>query len=486
MMHDNKGHHHQNERRYRRSPEDARTPVASKKGRRGKRNIRSTPHYENAKHNINRQQNGHIRCLLLAAVLYVASLNYSYNLPQSTPGKVQQRPAVPLDEKAEHFFRTGKLPGSKLNEQRGSKQISSVNDRLSEQISSVNGLSKQRLSSVKDGPRGESKTSPNMKQNMLPQDRRWPPISSLIDATGNIADSADISGLLDFSIVGFPKTGTTSVLRHLSDLTNSLPKEHCELVVNDTAKLVRAIYDDHDKREKQSKAGVLQDDNQLRGIKCPQDISSEWSMYNYAKHFPRTKLVVGIRHPIFWFQSLYNFRVTNVPWKKMLPTAKLTRGCPPGSQGVCAWRASFHDFLARLGKTPGSKSELKLLSLGLDPLQSKEVGPVFIYDLSQLSQRSFREDLREFLGLSNDIPPFPLVDTSGRFDHIAAVKTQTDKEKIDICGAEHDAIRSALLIKAQSASKWIRDYFLKSPEVHVSNRKYFEATLRSWMKDPCG
>lgn len=215
------------------------------------------------------------------------------------------------------------------------------------------------------------------------------------------------------------------------------------------------------------------------------DISSDWSMHNYAKHFPKTKLIIGVRHPIFWFQSLYNFRISNVPWKSILHTSKLTRGCPPGSQGVCAWRANFADFLARLGKTPLSPSELKLLSLDLKPVKSK-VGAVFLYDISQLSDKKFRKDLKDFLGLTQDIPPIPQIDTSGRFDHLPSIKKQTSNKMIDICDKEHDDIRLVLMEKAERISSWIIKYFLKSEEVYVSNRPYFESVIKSWMHDPCG
>ena len=95
----------------------------------------------------------------------------------------------------------------------------------------------------------------------------WPPLSSLVGVNGNIADGVDISGLLDFSIIGFAKA-TTSVLRHLSNLTHSLPKEHCDLVVNDTVKLVSDIYDDHAQHIQRAKDGVMLE-NQLRCIKYP-------------------------------------------------------------------------------------------------------------------------------------------------------------------------------------------------------------------------
>ena len=94
--------------------------------------------------------------------------------------------------------------------------------------------------------------------------------------------------------------------------------------------------------------------------------------------------------------------------------------------------------------------------------------------------------MRNFLGLRKDIPPFPAVDTSGRWDHIGDTKQKTAADKIDICHPEHDVIRGVLMEKAKSASVWIREYFLKSSDVYVSDRKYLEDILKSWMWDPCG
>jgi hypothetical protein len=113
------------------------------------------------------------------------------------------------------------------------------------------------------------------------------------------------------------------------------------------------------------------------------------------------------------------------------------------------------------------------------------VGPVFLYDMSQLSKDEFKKDLQIFLGLADDMPPLPNIDTSGRFTHIASGKLQSNARLIDICNPEHDAIHSALMEKARRASVWIRSYFLKSDEVFVSNRQSLEALLLSWMRDPC-
>mmetsp|Transcript_11518 Transcript_11518/g.24551 ORF Transcript_11518/g.24551 Transcript_11518/m.24551 type:complete len:531 (-) Transcript_11518:122-1714(-) len=433
--------------------------------------------------------------VIVIAWLAVASFNYLIShsaLDGTTGGNDQKQPSkwsrrkmaafqskvTPTEEndKAQMFFQTGQLPGKEGMLSRF------INRAKAHSIASA--VDSQRHKSQQQKELEKSQQQKELKQiTQTQKEEDWPPLSSLLDINGHIQEGTDLSGFLDFSIIGFPKTATTSILRHLSDLTDSLPKEHCDLVVNDTVKLLTNIFDDHAQRDKSSS------EKRLIGIKCPQDVSAEWSIHNYAKYFPKTKLIVGIRHPVFWFQSLYNFRVSNVPWKKMLPTSKLKR-CIPGSQGVCAWRANFHDFLARFGKTPlSSSSELNLLTSGdqlRDQVVKSSVGPVFLYDTSQLSDTIFRQDLRDFLGLKKDIPPFPTIDTSGRFDHITSIKKLTTQEKIDICNPEHDAIRSELMEKARKASIWIRNYFLKSEDVFVSNRIYFEAVLDSWKNDPCG
>ena len=179
--------------------------------------------------------------IVVAAYILVAAFDYyvsqlpSINVEQHRNNLSRRKmefqtkmAVVPIDMKADHFIRTGKLPGSK---RRGS--MDNREDRY------VDGGTYQEI---------QHNQLQRAKPNLLQQ---LPPISSLIDADGNIVEGAQTSGLLDFSIVGFPKTGTTSLLRHLSDLTISLPKEHCDLATNNTAKLVKDIYDDHAQRLQQ-------------------------------------------------------------------------------------------------------------------------------------------------------------------------------------------------------------------------------------------
>jgi hypothetical protein len=211
----------------------------------------------------------------------------------------------------------------------------------------------------------------------------------------------------------------------------------------------------------------------------------------YSQYFPNTKLIVGIRHPVRWFESFYNYRISNNPWKELKPTHELTGRCFSGSQGICAWRANFHDFLARLGKTNvKDPAEAKLLSLHLDTVPTP-VGNIFLYDLQQLAdqdskrQETFRSDLAEFVGLTEKLPEIPHIDTKGKHDGIAGVKELNQKRMIDICTDEHVEIRNVLMDKSKRTARWVRQYFLKSEDVMVSSKEYFLQILDDWEQDPC-
>jgi hypothetical protein len=41
-----------------------------------------------------------------------------------------------------------------------------------------------------------------------------------------------------------------------------------------------------------------------RGYKSPNDISMHHVMQQLATIFPKTKLIIGLRHPVRWFESL--------------------------------------------------------------------------------------------------------------------------------------------------------------------------------------
>ncbi len=126
-----------------------------------------------------------------------------------------------------------------------------------------------------------------------------PPLSSLIQGW-NV--TGDVSWLLNYAIVGFPKCGTSTLMYHFAGKSNEeittnnnkelyfYPHERCELAYNQQIRLIQDLY--------------LQIPNTvaMRGIKCPFNLENPMlSMINYKKYFPSTDFIVGIRHPILWY-----------------------------------------------------------------------------------------------------------------------------------------------------------------------------------------
>lgn len=229
-----------------------------------------------------------------------------------------------------------------------------------------------------------------------------------------------------------------------------------------------------------------------RGIKCPQDIwSSATSIQEgYKKYFYKTKLIIGLRHPVLWFESLYNFNVRNA--NKMAPTHKLKR-CVRGSHGVCAWRMNLADFMSWLNKTPMGDDEKKYMSLkeDNDVKRKGRVGSVFLYEVNQMEGKekgitdAFLRDLAEFLDIKEGLSELPHISTAGSLDFIPGMEEFTKELTIDICDDQHSFIRKVLVEKARTSSEWIRTYFLKSKDVHVSSKDYFVKQLEHWGVDPC-
>ena len=100
-----------------------------------------------------------------------------------------------------------------------------------------------------------------------------------------------------------------------------------------------------------------------RGYKSPNDVEDGRARNKLAIHYPKTKLLVGLRHPVLWYESFYNHRVQNGYDMPDLAAAIVAAEaedtisgirdvCQGGFNGVCFPRANFHTILARWGKTP--------------------------------------------------------------------------------------------------------------------------------------
>jgi hypothetical protein len=297
-----------------------------------------------------------------------------------------------------------------------------------------------------------------------------PPLHTLIgdfnkDITG------DVEFLLDFAIIGHPKTATTFTMKWLAsqDEIQMYRHEIHSLRMGKPAELVSQLY------------SLPAGSQYKRGYKAPRDLFSIKVLDSISEYWPDCKLVVGLRHPVRWFESFYNYHVRC--GYTMPPADSLIGECPSHSHGVCTEEAQFHLHLNLLGKTNQSTADEKKL---LKPLPSKVpiLGPmrnqVFLYEISQLGDEDdaradkYRRDLGSFLGLEHEISPIVRDEESLNYHY-----------DLDICEDRYRPLRRALMDIAKPASEWIRTYFMQSPEVVVSSPEFFNELLLEWMEDPC-
>jgi hypothetical protein len=154
--------------------------------------------------------------------------------------------------------------------------------------------------------RGSGFHSPFSHFDPAPDDGR-PSLKSVLEAVQRNLTSSDptsnIQSLLDFAIIGFGKCGTTTLVSWLQQHENIsvYPDEIYDLMHDDLPTFLRRLYTLRVGR------GIL------RGYKSPHDITFYHVLQKYfAEYFPSTKLVIGLRHPIRWFESLYSTCVVGV------------------------------------------------------------------------------------------------------------------------------------------------------------------------------
>jgi hypothetical protein len=318
-----------------------------------------------------------------------------------------------------------------------------------------------------------------------------PPLDTIIDEKDRII--GDPGWLLDFAILGYGKCGTSTMMFWL--------REHPEIQAFGTEKghfmsrkpglMVRQLYE-------KLEVGPYQ-----RGYKAPQDVTQIHILDYYRTYWPHAKFIIGIRHPVRWFESLYNFRVQNLGATKTMPHPNdLIGPCHSGRFLTCTNKGDFAVSLLKLGKhnyptaRPATELETTIISRyeylnrTFDSSTVEYMpNPLFLFELDQLGDSNetrseiFRDDFTKFMSLKEQLPALP---------HFIPGKKRTleeqkhrDSLKIKICDGEYQPVRDELMILARQTSVWIREVFLNSPSVHVSSRDYFESILEGWMRDPC-
>jgi len=243
----------------------------------------------------------------------------------------------------------------------------------------------------------------------------------------------------------------------------------------------------------------------FKGFKNPSDIRRPHSRNLLTKYWPQTPLIVTVRHPVEWLVSIYNYfkiekgrHSANITAADMLNNHRDEEGNT--KHFVATAKGEFHAILAEVGKTALAQDspEWKLLQPWLDPSRASMIqqhrmpNPIFFMEMKQLQSddnitraQQFAHDLEQFLGLpANHLPPVPL-HVRPNTDRIKKLAISKDHLKLDICLPEYEPVLQEMVRIARSASLWFRQYFIKSPDVTISQPEYLNELLEAWMIDPC-
>lgn len=304
-----------------------------------------------------------------------------------------------------------------------------------------------------------TKTVPTSKQS-----QKRPPLSDLIhnnDITG------DVQFLLDFAIIGHPKCGTDKQMHWISnhEEIQMYSYEVRSLKDGKPAELVSLMYD------------LPEGEEYIRGYKAPRDVHVKKALGSLDKYWPKTKLMVGLRHPIKWFNSYYNYR-SRMGWD-MAPAETLVGKHMP-------LEVFYHKNLAQMGKTNprGNPKEARLLGIkGSNSQDSNDLAmsnQVLLYDSSQPFDANrtraeiYWKELTNYIDVKRPfVPPK------------RAERSRNKGFAIDICDAKYAHVRAELLEIGTAAADWIKNYFMVLPEVIVPSPEYFVEMLDTWREDPC-
>ena len=283
---------------------------------------------------------------------------------------------------------------------------------------------------------------------------------------------------LDFLLAGFAKTGSTSLL-HLFDNHEETSIADREICAFDSEKAIAKLSKILDELP-------LKSASTQRGIKCPTSIWDSKGLAKLANMQQDLKIIVGVRHPISWFQSYYNYRVTEMHNNNMItqpPPAESLIGTK-GWKGVSTDGARFELGLMQLGKAEIDFKDLLVLG-GSGRRVFPSSFKVFLYSIDQLEDtdeersNTFRKDLQTFLGLGNDIEKIP----RSNVNHF--IGDSRHSETINICDAKYRRLRKVLLKNGIKSHKWIHSKFVHHADVTVGGRDNFLRILDGWGSDPC-
>lgn len=283
---------------------------------------------------------------------------------------------------------------------------------------------------------------------------------------------------LDFIVAGFPHCGSSSMMKLLDSHNETVflddgETEEYKLRVFYEKYIVDQLFQDlKPYRKSPKKTGIRWDDILTVGANSIDMINQPVPADEAAK------IVIGVRHPILWFESYYNdlvYSSFNETHRAPNPYI-LAEGPEKMWDNLYTSHARYDLDLMKLGKVTVESSDF----LKLDVVLSTP-SKVFIYEKYQLEDTEkgrsdkFLKELEEFLELTNPLEALPLPE----------VKNETFAGKINICHPDWNDLRTKLRSHAQTSQKFIVKRFLTSNDVAIGNRNHFMKLLDSYRLDPC-
>ena len=289
---------------------------------------------------------------------------------------------------------------------------------------------------------------------------------------------------LDFIIAAFPKCATSSLqdkilgtqdevhmIKKVNKKTNSI-MEYILKKEEDVEDLSRQIEEFRDTQGHDSNVKV--------GIKWPLAIvGKNIEFLTYLKKQNPTgvdpKIIIGMRHPVRWFESFYNFRIRD--GQRVPPLTSLSDPTRFDDLRFFTNVVQFEKSIMQLGKVPLNVEELKLMSEDERPVVPT-TNKVLLYVEEQLMDHetaaNLFQDMKEFLGLEKPIS----VATADKRDHHSA-------NQMDICEPEFTSLRKVLTDSGKKSYTWIRDNFAFSSDVVIAGKEDFLNLIKHWATDPC-
>ena len=351
---------------------------------------------------------------------------------------------------------------------------------------------------------------------------------------------------LDFMIIGAPKCGTTSLVANLAAIAPMTTADHCK----DPPMTLLHAYNDwplelnpfgnrtlraavtttttaYDHSNGDGAIAVEQIPLPFRGFKCPAFLGSNSYLYLTGRSLTKTKIIVGIRHPILWFQSFWRMQGRDDPYERMgicpcrpnpkfygrawkcrnpyhvdvdatnttitattvdtagafvdnnISNANATTTTVAGAVNpmvscrnecggalLCTARGRFHLGLAKLGKTALTNDELSWLAPG-DPDGGEHIRNVVRH--KPIKNTVFFYEQTQL----KDDPHF--WDGLGNFLGVSHLPNNAyvgskgrNKEGNDLCDPYYDYFRATMMASSYELAVWLQTYFL--PEARDPNR----------------